>query len=291
MKKNRIGMALGAAATASVLAIGLASPAQAASNTWLDKQTRGYTTYTEPGQSRSFSRTGAELQVFLKPSSNSFAKLTWGSVVAQGSQTLQQLNGPRNNAVTTGYWKLKSAKPDDPGTIRMTVKVTGVPTGGMRAASPSAPENVELPDAVDQVSLQEHGVDVSTAREVGAEASTVFWAADVEGGGTALIAVDGDYSSVTYATAESFATGGIATRLDTASGSAEGVLLPEQFEGTTALEEAGLNDHGGAFWTGGAGLHEGSVAVEAAAPSDVARSSSGLTGTAASITVPLYGRG
>lgn len=51
-------MALGAEATASVLAIGLASPAQAASNTWLDKQTRAYTTYTEPGQSRSFSRTG-----------------------------------------------------------------------------------------------------------------------------------------------------------------------------------------------------------------------------------------
>lgn len=229
--------------------------------------------------------------MFLKPSSNSFAKLTWGSVVAQGSQRLQQLNGPRDNAATAGYWKLKSAKPDDVGTIRMTVKVTGVSTGGMRVASSSAPENAALPDAVDQVSLRNHGVDVSTARAVGAEASTAFWAADVEGGGIALIAVDGECSSVTYATAESFATDGIAARLDTEPGSAEGVLLSEQFEGAAALEEAGLQDHGGVFWTGGADVQEGSVAVEAAATHNAARSSSITTGSAGSITVPLYGRG
>ena len=291
MKKNRFGMVLGAAAMATVLAIGIASPAQAASNTWLDKQTRGYTTYKEPGQSRSFSRTGAELQVFLKPSSNSFAKLTWGSTVAQGSQTLQQLNGPRDNAATTGYWKLKSAKPSDPGTIRMTVKVTGVPTGGMRALASPDSRNPTLPDAVDQVSLQEHGIDVDTAHAIGDEGGTTFWAADAKDGSTALIAVSGAYTSVTYATAESFEKEGIATRLDTAVGSAQGVLLPEKFEGSRDLEEAGLQDHGDAFWTAGASLHEGSVVVEATTAETPVRESSVPSGSVSSITVPLYGRG
>lgn len=260
---KRSKVLLGAGALFSVvLIVTTALPADAATNTWLNAKTHGYKTYYEPATSQQFSRTGVELQLQAEPSALSEVTLEWGTHAAASSDTYQKLTGPRDNRRTTGYWRLKTASPSDPGTLKMRITILGVPTGGMRTAA-VAPDSAAMPEAVRPADLFDAGVLLPTVTQIGSDGAIRYWQADTSDGGTALISTDGLYTSITRATADQFNAHGISASFGGAAHAQRAVLLPTPVV-TQPLEHAGLKQISSTFFAGPALTQNKQVTVQSA---------------------------
>lgn len=292
MKRTYWGLGL-VTAGALLITLGTGGAAQAASNTWLDKQTRGHTGYGEPATSQALSRTGVTQQVYADSSALMSARLQWGTHVTQGSDTLRSLSGPRDNRQTHASWALSIADGHDPGTLRMRVTVTGLTTG-MRVAAPSTAKTsnalvapAAVPTAIHEESLLDAGIDPATLQHVGDDGSVQFWRAATTTGGVALVAVDGEYVTISVRTASDFNQAGLTLRLDDTDHSAQGVLLPDG-TATDAFRDAGLQQGSDSFFVGTTKQAE-TIAV-GTAPSK-ARASEAAGAARNGPTVQLYAAG
>lgn len=267
-KRSKVALGAGALLSAA-LVVTTALPADALTNTWLNANTHGYKTYYEPATSQQFSRTGVELQLQAEASALSQVSLEWGTHAAASSDTYQKLTGPRDNRRTSGYWRLKTASPSDPGTLKMRITILGIPSGGMRTAA-KVPDSAALPSAVRPADLSDANVVLPTVTQIRSDGAIRYWQANTSDGGTALISTDGLYTSITRASAEQFTAHGISASFGDTAHPHRAVLLPAPV-GAQPLEQAGLRQVSSTFFAGAASTQNKQVTVQSAEKNTSAR--------------------
>lgn len=228
------------------LALGAASPASAGNTyTWINKPVLSNHTYTEPAQSRSFSRDG--VKSYLAAAGYYWdTELTFGSYTVHGYATAS-VNGPRSNYGTKVFWKyLNNPNDKTKVNLRVTLQDVSDAASGMRRSDAAAPSALRLSEQGDG------GVEPASLKSLGTRGNVSYWSGIDAAGQVTLMAVDGEYAASTSVSDQEFAASGVTLRIDGPGGASEGVLLPSAPVSDAPLRASGYEALNGSFYVSSA---------------------------------------